>query len=248
MRYDALAPVYDRIMEHVKYEDWIMLLEKVIKKYLKSKSNLSILELGGGTGVLGKKLSEMGFCYQGSDYSFNMAKQSLKRNMQFVCADARKIPFKKKFDCILFLYDGINYLSSIEEYKQLFQEVADCLTDGGIFLFDITTEFNSMNHFYDYQDFEEYSDYSVIRHSYYNEINTTQHNDFTLFNLQNNGTSLYRKYIEKHEQKVLPPQLIEETVPGRLLEILGIWDEFSMRKYSPRSERIHFLLKRNRRS
>jgi SAM-dependent methyltransferase len=236
-------------MNHVEYDDWILLIEKVVKKYLKkSKENISILELGGGTGILGKKLSEIGFCYQGSDYSFCMAKQSLKRDMPFVCADARKIPFKKKFDFILFLYDGINYLNSIEEYKVLFQEVAECLTDGGIFLFDITTEFNSVNHFYDYQNFEEYSDYSVVRHSYYNEITTTQHNDFTIFRLQKDNIPFYKKYIEKHEQKVLPPQLIEEMVPGKQFEVSGIWDEFSMRKYSPRSERIHFLLKRRHRA
>jgi predicted TPR repeat methyltransferase len=244
VRYDAIAPVYDRIMNHVEYEDWILLLEKIIKKYLKTKNNLSILELGGGTGVLGKKLKEMGFRYQGSDYSFSMARQSLNRDVQFICADARKIPFKKKFDCILFLYDGINYLSSIEEYKVLFHEIANSLTDGGVFLFDITTEYNSVRHFYDYLNFEEYSDYSVVRHSYYNEITTTQHNDFTIFKLQKNNNPLYIRYKENHEQKVLPTQLIEETVPGRLFEVLGIWDEFSMRKYSSRSERIHFLLKR----
>jgi SAM-dependent methyltransferase len=248
VKYDALAPIYDRIMNHVEYDDWISLIERIFKKYLKKKNDISILELGGGTGILGKKLNELGFRYQGSDYSFCMAKQSLKRNMPFVCADARRIPFKKKFDCIIFLYDGINYLSSIEEYKVLFQEVAKCLIEGGVFLFDITTEFNSVNHFYDYQNFEEYSDYSVVRHSYYNEITTTQHNDFTIFNLQKDCAPLYRKYIEKHEQKVLPPQLIEETVPGKLFEVLGIWDEFSMRKYTPRSERIHFLLGRRHRT
>jgi SAM-dependent methyltransferase len=244
VRYDALATVYDRIMSHVEYDEWITLLDNIVKKYFDDKTEISVLELGGGTGVLGEKLIKNGFIYQGSDYSFSMAKQSIKRRIPFICADARQLPYKKRFDCVLFLYDGINYLASLDEYVILFQEVAGCLKDGGIFLFDITTEYNSRKHFYDYVDIDEFDDCSIIRHSYYDELTTTQHNDFTIFNLQKNSTSLYEKYKEYHEQKVLPPKLIEETIPTSKYEILGIFDEFKMRRYSSRSERVHFLLKR----
>lgn len=244
VRYEALATVYDRIMSHVEYDEWIILLDKIVKKHLNKKANISILELGGGTGVLGEKLVKNGFVYQGSDYSFSMARQSIKRKLPFICADARQLPYKKRFDCVLFLYDGINYLSSLDEYVILFHEVAECLKIGGIFLFDITTEYNSKKYFYDYIDIDEYNDCSIIRHSYYDELMTIQHNDFTIFNLQKNSTSLYEKHKECHEQKVLPPKLIEEKIPKSKFEILGIFDEFKMQKYSSRSERVHFLLKR----
>lgn len=242
MRYGALAPIYDRIMSHVEYSEWIELLQKIAKKYL-LKTQFSVFELGGGTGILGEMLLKLGYEYTGSDLSLHMAKEALKRNVPFVCTDAINIPVKKKFDMVLFLYDGINYLRSIDEYKLLFDQVSRCLKPGGIFLFDITTEYNSMSHFYDNIDLDEYSDCSVIRHSYYDELTTTQHNDFTIFSFRKE-LQLYEKLIDKHEQKVFPPQLIEEAVPGSKYDILGIWDEFKMKKYSSRSERIHFCLKR----
>ncbi len=246
LRYEILASIYDKIMSHVEYEDWIFLLDKIIDKYFKNRT-ISILELGGGTGLLGEKLKKKGYSYQGSDLSFSMAKQSKRRNLPFICADARKIPFKKKYDCILFLYDGINYLLSIEDYVSLFYETSEILADGGILLFDITTETNSLRHFYDYIDVDEFEECTVIRHSYYDELMTIQHNDFTIFKALKNNLLTYEKYKEKHEQKVFPAQIIEEAIPREYFTILGVWDEFSMRKATSRSERVHFLLQRRMR-
>lgn len=245
MKYQALAPIYDRLMSHVEYDEWIVLLQKIFKKHFKNKSDISILELGGGTGKLGEKIRMHGLKYVGSDYSSQMASQAKKRNLPFVCADARKIPFKGTFDCILFLYDGINYLNSIDEYAGLFNEAGNCLAEDGLFLFDITTETNSINHFYDYLDFDEFDNYSVVRHSFYDELTLTQYNDFTIFNLDQKS-SLYTKCKEHHAQKVFPPQLIEEVIPRDIFCIEGIWDDFSMKKYSSKSERIHFLLKKRK--
>lgn len=242
MRYGPLASIYDKVMSHVEYDDWIDLLKKISKKY-SLKDNLSIFEIGGGTGVLGKLLVDNGYNYLGSDLSYYMSKEAAKKNIPFICTDARSLPVKSKFDLILFLYDGINYLNTIDEYKILFSQVSQCLNKGGIFLFDITTEYNSIYHFYDYTDFEEYDGCSVVRHSYYDELTMTQHNDFTIFSFVEE-TGLYHKSIDKHEQKVFPPQMIEEAIPGSKFEVLGIWDEFKMKKYSSRSERIHFCLKR----
>jgi len=242
VRYGALAPIYDRIMSHVEYDEWILLLQKIAKKHIK-KDAISIFELGGGTGILGEKLINLGYKYIGSDYSYFMSREAIKRKLPFLCADARSLPIKKQFDIVLFLYDGINYLNSVDEYRLLFNQVADCMEGGGIFLFDITTEYNSVNHFYDILDYEDYDDCSVIRHSYYNELTTTQHNDFTIFAHQKN-TEFYKKFTDKHEQKVFPPQMIEEVIPGSKFDIVGIWDDFKMKKYTSRSERIHFCLRR----
>lgn len=242
MSYKALAPIYDRIMCHVEYEEWIELIDKIVKKHI-NKDNVSIFEIGGGTGVLGEHLKEHGYEYTGSELSLYMSQEAVKKNIPYFCADARLLPVKKQFDVVLFLYDGINYLQTIQEYKKVFSEVSECLNRGGIFLFDITTEYNSMEHFYDFIDFEEFSDCSVIRHSYYDELMSIQHNDFTIFNFDPT-TKKYDKFTDKHIQKVFPAQLIEEAIPVKTFETVGIWDEFRMKKYSTRSERIHFCLKR----
>jgi hypothetical protein len=243
VKYDALAPIYDRLMCHVEYDEWVSLIGKIISKFSSVKSP-EIFEIGGGTGILGQHLIAEGYSYLGSDFSFQMCLEARKKGLPFFCADGRIVPLKKHFDLVLFLYDGINYLQTIDEYVSLFSQVANTLTKGGLFLFDITTETNSISHFIDYLDFEDYGDYSFVRRSYYNETKTTQYNDFTIFKLDQKKPGLYQKFIEHHEQKVFPAKLLEETIPRSHFQIVGIYDGYTFRKYSSKSERIHFLLKK----
>jgi len=243
VKYDALAPIYDRLMYHVEYDEWVSLIGRIISKFSSVKSP-AIYEIGGGTGLLGQRLVAEGYSYQGSDFSFQMCQEAKSKGLPFFCADGRSLPLKQKFDLVIFLYDGINYLLTLEEYASLFSQVANILPKGGLFLFDITTETNSISHFIDYLDFEDYGDYSFVRRSYYDDTKTTQYNEFTIFKLDQKKPPLYQKYKEHHEQKVFPVKLLEETIPRSHFHIVGIYDGYTFRKYSSRSERIHFLLKK----
>jgi len=241
--YDALAPIYDRIMSHVEYDEWVRLIERVAVKFLQVQ-HPSIFELGGGSGVLAELLMRRGFRYFGSDRSFSMCRIARLRRAPFACADALAIPLKKPFDLVIFLYDGINYLQTLEDYALLFSEVAKCLLPGGLFLFDITTEANSLNHFRSYLEFEDWGDYAYIRRSYYNREYLEQRNDITIYRQITKDSPVYEKKIERHCQKVFGAETIARTVPRALFTIEGIWDNFSFRRYNFHSDRIHFLLKR----
>ena len=245
MLYDALAPIYDRIMNHVAYEEWIRLIERVIEKYAATRAP-SILELGGGTGVLAGLLMRRGFRCVVTDRSFAMCSEAHRRKAApAVCADALAIPAKGPFDLMLFLYDGINYLQSLDEYEHLFAEAARCLAPGGLFLFDITTEANSMHHFLDYLECDDWGDYAYIRRSYYNRDTRQQHNDITIFRQIGEDPRFYEKFVEHHSQRVFSAQAIAGAVPVDHFSIQGIWDGYSFREHRSQSERIHFLLKKH---
>ena len=53
-------------------------------------------------------------------------------------------------DIVICLYDSINYLLNLVEWKKLFDCVYDVLCDSGLFIFDICTEKNSKKHFNNY--------------------------------------------------------------------------------------------------
>ena len=243
MVYDALAPIYDRLMSHVEYEEWLLLIERIIDRFLEGEKP-AIFELGGGTGILGSMLRKRGWRYFGSDRCFNMCKISAGRDVPFLCTDARAVPLKKAFDLFLFLYDGINYLQTPEEYSHLFSEIYKSLVPGGLFLFDITTEANSLNHFKSYLEFEDWGDYSYVRRSYYNKLMQEQHNDFTIYRQVSEKPAYYERLIERHCQKVFGAGTIARAVQTAMYTIEGIWDGFSFRNHRPHSERIHFLLKK----
>jgi SAM-dependent methyltransferase len=241
--YDSLAPIYDRIMNHVDYEEWARLIDRVLREFAGAQ-NPSVFELGGGTGVLSSLLIRRGFRYIGSDRSLSMCRVARRRRSPYFCADARSIPLKTKFDLICFLYDGINYLETLEEYALLFTEVAKLLSPGSLFLFDITTEANSLTHFSNYLEYEDWGDYSYVRRSYYDKDAIEQRNDITIYRRVNGDSALYEKKTEHHVQKVFPANAIARKVPGSLFTIEGMWDGFSFLRCGPHSERIHFLLKR----
>jgi SAM-dependent methyltransferase len=244
MQYEALAPIYDRLMGHVEYDEWIELIVKVINRY-GGWDDPKILEVGAGTGVVGALLKGLGYRYTASDLSTAMCAEARRRRGVPACAaDARQLPFKQGFDVALFLYDGINYMTTLEDYRKLFASVYDVLLPGGLFLFDITTQENSLRHFVHYVDFEDYGDVSYARYSHYDEIRSLQHNDFTIYRLSESCPPYYEKFVEKHVQKVYSVQEIEKVIPAKRFEVLGIWDGFMFRKYSVKSLRVHFLLRR----
>ena len=245
MSYKVIAPFYDTIMNHVNYHDWADLILRVKKKFV-NKSGIDIFEIGAGTGTLGSLLisSPLNCRYYGSDLCFDMAFQATRKKLAFFCADGRYLPLKKEFDLILFLYDGINYLSSLSDYLILFKSVASLLSSGGLFLFDITTKENSFRYFFDVFDFQEIEKTTIIRHSYYLPKKYLQKNDFLFFSPVVGTTDLFQKKFEDHSQKIFNPDQIEKTIPKNLFNCLGIWDGFTMDLFNNSSERIHFLLQK----
>jgi SAM-dependent methyltransferase len=249
--YSALAPLYDRIMSHVEYDQWVFYIKKILEIHGENGAP-SIFEIGGGTGVLGAKLRSEGLRYTGSDRSFSMCRQALKKDMFFFAADARSLPLKNTafFDMALFLYDGINYLPSIDEYPAVFERVHKHLNHGGLFLFDITTIANSLDNFSEFLDAGEFDGHFYFRRSYFHAIDSMQYNDFTIFKQVKtglcpaDGAGFYTKSFEHHAQKVLDAKAIKGAVPGELFDIIGIWDSFSFKRYSTNSQRVHFLLKK----
>ena len=243
MIYKTIAPFYDYLMNHVKYSEWINLIDYIVKKYSFDK-NTSIFEIGGGTGNLGILLKKKGYFYYGSDISFNMTIQAKKKELFFFCADACFLPVKKKFDLIIFLYDGINYLQNLNDYKRVLLSVSSCLNKNGLFLFDITTESNSYKYFYNFIDYQEYEGTSIIRHSYYKKHKALQINDFIIFSPDQNKKRHFIKEYEHHSQKIFKPEQIINVIPKNIYNCIGVFDGFSMNNYNNNSERIHFLLQK----
>jgi SAM-dependent methyltransferase len=242
--YSTLADIYDRVMSHVEYGAWEDLIGQVLTRF-GAASRVPVFEIGGGTGVLGRRLVQAGYHYQGSDRSEQMCRVALRRGLPFLCCDGRALPVRGPYGLVIFLYDGINYMMGAADYGALLREVHRVLEPGGLFLFDITTETNSRRYFMDAVDSEDLGDAAYLRHSHYDERTRIQHNDFTLF-IRESGGERYIRSTESHCQRVLPFTEIRGFVPAELFEILGVWDGFSSRAAGRSSERVHFLLKAKR--
>ncbi len=243
--YEILAGIYDHVMRHVEYSRWLQLIQHIAERYLNGRLH-TILEAGAGTGTLGKMLIHTGYSWQGSDVSPGMCRAAQKKtDTQVVCAHAQSLPFQPAFDMVVFLYDGINYLPHLDAYSAFFSEAYRLLLPGGIVLFDITTEYNSLKYFYDIIDHERVGEHEYVRESWYDKKNHIQYNDFSIFISQDTHKDSYRKYRECHKQHIFTTEEIQSIIDPALFSTLGIWDDFSFRRWKKNSERIHFCLKKN---
>lgn len=243
--YSHLAFLYDFVMSHVDYHKWYSYILEIEKKYpLPGKD---VLEIGGGTASLAKLFWDFSawkwFC---TDVSVEMITEASrkypdKKGKMFI-QDARNLAIGKKFALVVYLYDGINYLMTEEEFVRCIREVEKILYSGGYFLFDITTQNNSETNFRDLTYSEEGENFYYVRHAFFDPAGKVQNNRFDIFNREKDD--IYSRRTEEHRQKIYSVKEILSMIKKTELEVTGVWSGFSFKKAIKYSERVHFLLKK----
>lgn len=144
--YTALAEYYDRLMEDVRYDEWAAFYEAVFQKYCIKQPSL-VLDLGCGTGRLACELAGRGYDMIGVDLSEEMLSHAASRaaaegkNILLLQQDMQNFELYGTVDAILCSLDGINYLKGGEPLRRCFSRVANYLNPGGLFVFDVNTEY-----------------------------------------------------------------------------------------------------------
>ncbi len=96
----------------------------------------SVLDIGVGAGRTVPVLSSMFQRYVGIDYSEPLVAAARRRfpDVRLEVMDARTMCFAEKFDCIVFSYNGIDYVSRADRLVIL-ANVSAHLTPGGVFVY-----------------------------------------------------------------------------------------------------------------
>ncbi|MCH8980062.1 MAG: hypothetical protein IH945_12595, partial [Armatimonadetes bacterium] len=122
-----------------------------------------------------------------------------------------------RHDCAVCLYDSVNYLMSIEQVSEMFDNVHGILHRGGLFIFDVCTETNSIRHFRDMRERERGDGFSYTRHSYYKE--GVQFNEFKL-----TFDEPKREIQELHQQRIYPLREIDEVIAASSFNLEAAYD------------------------
>ncbi len=238
--YSALAEIYDCVMRDVPYRQWVRYIVKLIKKF-HPKAKL-ILELACGTGTMLMLLRKYGFIVDGLDISPRMIEKAREKardeNVKFYIADMSNFEVDGKYDVQLCLYDSVNYLLDIEKFNGLFKGAWNSLNDGGVFVFDISTEYNSVQNAILMNLEERRLGFKYTRLSYYLKDERLHINEFKIET--NDGS-----FFEKHVQRIYKISEIKDVIKNvGLFETVGCFDGFSFSKGSEWSQRVHFVLKK----
>lgn len=242
--YRALAPLYDRVMSHVDYQQWAAYLAGLISHFAPRPER--VLELGCGTGnITYPLLHHLDTNFLATDVSTEMLavarskKRATDDRLRFEEMDFRNIRVDGSFDVVLLVYDGVNYLLDAAEVARLVESVSSLLNPGGIFLFDQSTPANSINNLPYFDDSWETAGIFYARKSHYDPVRRLHRTRFDVRLGQKRATEI-------HHQRAYDLEEMELTLKLSSLRVEGCFDAFTDKPATGKSERIQWVLTKPR--
>ena len=243
--YHILANVYDRLQD-IDYEKFADYYEAVFGKFgIKPKL---VLDLGCGTGNITLPMAKRGYDMIGVDLSQEMlgiaTEKAKEKNKEilFLNQDMTEFELYGTVGAMVSALDSINYLTEDGQLESMLKLLHYYLDPGGIFIFDINTEYKFKN-ILDGQAFVyDEDDVYCVWNNDYDEEEKICYFDLNFFLKDENGT--YKRFDEYQEERAYSTDEIEKIIKNCNLELLGVYDNLSFNPPREDSERLFFVIKR----
>lgn len=240
--YTGFAAVYDLFMDNVPYEEWHNYLTGLLTEY--GVRDGIVLELGCGTGRMTRLLAGDGYDMIGIDNSEEMLQiageaGTEKEGILYLLQDMREFELYGTVRAVVSICDSMNYILEEEELLTVFRLVNNYLDPGGVFIFDMNTEYKYKELLGETTICENQEEGSFIWDNYYDEEEQMNQYDLTLFIKEENG--LYRKYEETHFQRAYDISRVQELIEEAGMEFVTAYDAFTHDGVKADSERIYVI-------
>ena len=242
--YTGFAEVYDRFMDNVPYDTWCAYLVSLLRE--EGIEDGVLLDLGCGTGSLTERLAAEGYDMIGVDNSEEMLAQAMDKRVEsgrdilYLLQDMRSFELYGTVRAIVSLCDCVNYILTEEDLAQVFRLANNYLDPGGVFIFDLNTEYKyaSMGSRTIAEDRE---DCSFI---WENEYRPEEHlNEYDLAVFVREEEDLFRKYTETHLQRAWSVEEIRSAAEQAGMEFVTVYGACTREVPQPDCERIYVILR-----
>ena len=243
--YSGFAEVYDLFMANVPYGERCRYLTGVLRDFGVEEG--LVLDLGCGTGTMTELLAGAGYDMIGVDNSEEMLemaaakREASGRDILYLCQDMREFELYGTVRAVISVCDSLNYILDTEDLTQVFRLVNNYLDPGGVFIFDLNTEYK-YSQMGDETIAENREDGSFIWDNYYHREERINEYDLALF-VREGGDGLYRKYEETHYQRAYLPEEIRRAGEEAGMEFVAFYDAFTKNSPRPDSERIYAVFR-----
>ena len=246
--YLGFAEVYDKFMDNVPYDEWVLYLIGLLKEN-GVKGGL-VAELGCGTGNVTTRLKAAGYDMIGIDNSVNMLQIAAEKEAKgegdilYLCQDMREFELYGTVGAVVCICDGLNYILEKPDLVKVFKLVNNYLDKDGVFIFDLNTIYKYEALLGDRVIAENRENMSFIWDNYYDDEERINEYDLTIY-LEDSRDEKGRflRFDEIHYQKGYTIEEIKEALAEGGLEFVAVYDAFTREAPKEESERLYFIAK-----
>jgi SAM-dependent methyltransferase len=213
MSFSTINEVYD-LINGSAYEPYAVMLKNEFENA--DIEVREVLDLGCGTGGISALLADDGFDMIALDVSpemLNVARErNFGKNTLLLCQDMREFELYGTVQAVFSSFDCLNYITNPDDLKQVFSLVHNYLEPGGIFIFDVNTEYR-YREILDGKNFVfEFEDSMTVWRSFFSEEEKTC--EFVLDTFAENEDGTYDRACEDQLQKLHTREEILEAAKG----------------------------------
>jgi SAM-dependent methyltransferase len=248
--YSFFAQHYDEYMAHVVYDQWVTKLLSWIKQYTDIPLK-RVLELACGTANVANRFVLQGLHVDACDISADMLhvadRKPLKPNL-YQASLTDPIP-GRNYELVLCMFDSVNYLTKSAEISKMLEQVYVALADKGLFIFDISTLFNSEENFADICSLSHHKEGYLVHQAWFDPVKNRQNSGLTSFR---KDFISYNYQYELHHQRVYLCTDLISLIHKSPLKLKAIHSTESKTNYYPRHingiddrySRLFFILRK----
>ena len=241
--YEKFAQVYDLFMDNIDYEGWAEYVTDRLREY--EITDGLVLELGCGTWTMTGLLASKGYDMIGVDNSEEMLAEAMEKRVEsgqdilYLLQDMQEFELYGTVRAVVSVCDSLNYITDRDELRHVFELVNNYLDPEGIFLFDMNTVHKYRDLLGDTTIAENRDEGSFIWDNSYDEEEGLNYYELAVFLPREDG--LYEKSEEVHCQKAYPQEEIETLIKEAGMELLAVYDAYTLNPATEDSERLFFV-------
>ncbi len=243
--YHILAKTYDN-MQEIDYKKFVDYYQKLFEKF--GCQPELVLDLGCGTGNITLEMADRGYDMIGLDASPEMLEIAMEkarernREILFLQQDMSAFELYGTVGAMVCALDGVNYLTEEGQLKEMLRLLHYYLDPGGIFVFDLNTEYK-FKHILDGKTFiYDTEDAYCAWSNEYDEEEKICYFDLNFFFKNSDGS--FTRRDEYQEERSYSIEEIKEAIQDCNLTCLGIFDDLSMEPAKEDSHRIFVVVQR----
>lgn len=228
-------------MYDLDYEKIYKFIKEVLGK--KSLEPELILEMACGTGGLTEKLARdyKIHAFDLSDDMLSVCENKIRsKNLKLFKQNMVGFSAPASYDAIFSVGDSLNYLTDEKEFEAAIKSSYDHLKDGGIFIFDLNTEYKFKN--IPPVTVDEVEDVLYLWENIYDEeekLNTYGVNFFR--NIKDND---YKRFYEEHLERAYDLSFVKNLLEKTGFKDIEVYDDYEFKEVREETSRYTFITRR----